>query len=127
MSRILRDAMIDNNVYLAAFNGGRKDNAIPLEMQVLTRFRVLAPALFQKYLTLPFMMKSLLYLMMMPLQQERALERRKASLLVSPPALLCGQLLRLQNGLSQRAKQLSCCFLTLAIAIFQLHFSLINF
>ena len=31
MSRILRDAMIDNNVYLAAFNGGRKDNAIPRE------------------------------------------------------------------------------------------------
>ena len=65
--------------------------------------------------------------MMMPLQQERALERRKASLLVSPPALLCGQLLRLQNGLSQRARQLSCCFLTLVIVTFQLHFLLIDF
>lgn len=69
----------------------------------------------------------ILYLMMMPLQQERALERRKASLLVSPPVLLCGQLLRLQNGLSQRARQSSCCFLTLVIVIFQLHFLLINF
>ena len=73
------------------------------------------------------MMKSLLYLMMMPLQQERALERRKASLLVSPPVLLCGQLLRLQNGLSQRVRQLLCYFLTLVIATFQLHFLLINF
>ena len=31
MSRILRDVITDNNVYLAAFNGGRKDNAIPRE------------------------------------------------------------------------------------------------
>ena len=85
------------------------------------------PSLFQRCLTLPFMMKSLLYLMMMPLQQERALERRKASLLVSPPVLLCGQLLRLQNGLSQRVRQLLCYFLTLVIATFQLHFLLINF
>lgn len=85
-----------------------------------------APALFQRCLTLPFMMKSLLYLMMMPLQQERASERRKASLLVSPPVLLCGQLLRLQNVLSQRARQLLCYFLTLVIVIFQLHFLLIK-
>ena len=99
----------------------------PLEMQVLIRFRVLAPALFQRCLTLPFMMKSLLYLMMMPLQQERTSERRKAFLPVSPPVLLCGQLLRLQNGLSQRVRQLLCCFLTLVIATFQLHFLLINF
>ena len=95
-------------------------NAVPHKIQGMG-------ALFQRCLTLPFMMKSLLYLMMMPLQQERALERRKASLLVSPPVLLCGQLLRLQNGLSQRARQLSCCFLTLVIATFQLHFLLINF
>ena len=31
MSRILKDVITDNNVYLAAFNGGRKDNAIPRE------------------------------------------------------------------------------------------------
>ena len=31
MSRILRDVITDNNVYLVAFNGGRKDNAIPRE------------------------------------------------------------------------------------------------
>ena len=54
------------------------------------------------------------------------LDTSKASLLVSPPVLLCGQLLRLQNVLSQRARQLLCYFLTLVIVIFQLHFLLIK-
>lgn len=54
----------------------------------------------------------------------KSLGKKEGILTASPLVLLCGQLLRLQNVLSQRARQLSCCFLTLVIVIFQLHFLL---